>query len=595
MGNDDPNTNENNEIRFVGIGVSPGIVTGKIFIYGRNEIPVSHRAITESEIPHEITRLENALGETRSQLHEIRHRVAADLGESDAIIFDAHLLVLEDPMLLDEVVKEIKDGKNAEMAFEHFVGRYIKTLSSITDDYLRERAADIKDVAHRVIRNLQGHQFQDLRALDEPSIVLGYDLSPSDTAMMDRHKVIGFGTDIGSKTSHTAIMARAMDIPAVVGLHDASQQVESGAHALLDGYSGVLIINPTEKTLFEYGKIESKRHSIEVSLESLRDLTAETLDHHRLLLGANIEMPEDVPHVQMYGADGVGLFRTEYIFISRDDLPSEEEQFKAYFEVAQKLHPQPVVIRSLDLGGDKFLSHLQIPSEMNPFLGWRAIRFCLERTDVFRTQLRAILRASALGNVRLMYPLVSGIQELRKANAELEKAKQELRDHKVQFDEKMHVGTMIEVPSAAVTADILAKECNFFSIGTNDLIQYALAVDRVNEKIAHLYEPTHPAIIRLIHHIVDSAHQANIDVTICGEMASDVALAPILLGLGIDELSTSPTVIPQLKKVIRSMNLTQANEIAKRSLELTSSVEIRQLSTDFVRSIAPDVIELTGI
>jgi phosphoenolpyruvate-protein phosphotransferase (PTS system enzyme I) len=593
MGTTDPSTNS--ETRFVGIGVSPGIVTGKIFIYGRNDIPVSHRPITKEEVPQEITRLEQAFAETRSQIHEIKHRVASDLGEADAIIFDAHLLVLEDPMLIDEVVKEINEGKNAEMAFEHFINRYIKSLSAITDDYLRERAADIKDVAHRVIRNLQGHHFQDLRSLDEPCIVLGYDLSPSDTAMMDKHKVIGFGTDIGSKTSHTAIMARAMDIPAVVGLHDASQQVESGSHALLDGYSGLLIINPTEQTLYEYGKIESKRHSIEVSLETLKDLPGETLDKHKILLAANIEMPDDVPQVVLNGADGVGLFRTEYIFISRDDIPSEEEQFKAYFEVAEKLHPKPVVIRTLDLGGDKFLSHLQIPTEMNPFLGWRAIRFCLERTDVFRTQLRAILRASALGNVRLMYPLVSGVQELRMANAELEKAKKELRDQHVYFDEKMHVGTMIEVPSAAVTADILAKECNFFSIGTNDLIQYALAVDRVNEKIAHLYEPTHPAIIRLIHHIVDSAHRSNIDVTICGEMASDVALAPILLGLGIDELSTSPTVIPQLKKVIRSMNLTQANEIAKRSLELSSSEEIRQLSTDFVRSIAPDVMELTGV
>jgi phosphotransferase system enzyme I (PtsI) len=593
MGTADSTTNS--EIRFTGIGVSPGIVTGKIFIYGRNDIPVSHRPITADEIPHEITRLEQALAETRAQIHEIKNRVAADLGESDAYIFDAHMLVLEDPMLLDEVVKEIHEGKNAEMAFEHFVNRYVKTLSAITDEYLRERAADIKDVAHRVIRNLQGHHFQDLRSLDEPCIVLSYDLSPSDTAIMDKHKVIAFGTDIGSKTSHTAIMARAMDIPAVVGLHDASQQVESGSIALLDGYSGMLIINPTEQTLFEYGQIESKRHSIEVSLETLKDLPAQTLDQHRVILGANIEMPDDVPQVVLNGADGVGLFRTEYIFISRDEIPTEEEQFKAYFEVAEKLHPKPVVIRTLDLGGDKFLSHLQIPTEMNPFLGWRAIRFCLERVDIFRVQLRAILRASALGNVQIMYPLVSGIQELRRANAELEKAKNELRNEKVYFDEKIHVGTMIEVPSAAVTADILAKECNFFSIGTNDLIQYALAVDRVNEKIAHLYEPTHPAIIRLIHHIVDSAHQANISVAICGEMASDVALAPILLGLGIDELSTSPMVIPQLKKVIRNLNISQAQEIAKHSLELSSSEEIRQLSTQFVRSIAPDVMELSGI
>jgi phosphoenolpyruvate-protein phosphotransferase (PTS system enzyme I) len=593
MDNSGPN-NSGQEQRFHGIGVSPGIVTGKIFIYGRNEVPVSHRTITPDEVPGEIQKLEKALAATKNQIQEIKHRVAADLGEMDAVLFDAHMLVLEDPLLIDEVVKMIKDGSNVEMAFESISNRYAKTLSMVSDDYLKERAADIKDVAHRVLRNLQGHDFLDLRDLSEPCIVISYDLSPSDTAMMEKRKVIAFGTDIGSKTSHTAIMARAMDIPALVGLHNASQLVESGTPALLDGYSGTLIINPTEQTLYEYGQIESKRHSIEVSLETLRDLPAETLDQHRVHLAANIEMPDDVSQVIMNGADGVGLYRTEYIFISRDDIPTEEQQFKAYFEVAEKLHPRPVVIRTLDLGGDKFLSHLQIPAEMNPFLGWRAIRFCLERSDIFRTQLRAILRASVLGNVRIMYPLISGVHELRAANQELEKAKQELRDEKVYFDEHLQVGTMIEVPSAAVTADILAKECSFFSIGTNDLIQYALAVDRVNEKIAHLYEPTHPAIIRLLHHIVDSGHQANIKVSVCGEMASDVALLPLLLGLGVDDLSTSPNVVPQLKKIVRSMNLSQAQEIARHALELSDSAEIRRISTDFVRSIAADVLELSS-
>lgn len=583
------------ERRFSGIGVSPGIVTGKIFLYGRNELSINHKKIAPEDAPKEIARLEQALITTRSQLQEIQKRITQDLGESDTgALFDAHLLVLDDPSLIDEVVKGIQKGTNAESAFDKVATRYIRTLSNVEDEYLRERAADIKDVAHRVLRNLQGHHTQDLRNLQEPCIVLAYDMSPSDTAGMDRTKVIGFGTDIGSKTSHTAIMAGAMEIPAVVGLHDATQQVESGVFALLDGYSGLLIINPTEQTLYEYGQIENKRHSIEVSLESLKDLPAETIDHKRVMLHANIEMPDDIPHVLANGADGVGLFRTEYIFINRDNLPDEEEQFRAYYEVAEKMNPRPVVIRTLDLGGDKFLSHLQIANEMNPFLGWRAIRFCLERTDIFRTQLRAILRASTLGNVSLMYPMISGLNELRQANQELETARNELREKGIAFNDQMKVGTMIEVPSAAVIADLLARECQFFSIGTNDLIQYSLAVDRVNEKIAHLYQPTHPSIIRLIHQVIEAAHRANIKVSICGEMAGDVALIPILIGLKLDELSANPPYLPQMKKLIRSLKISDAENLARTALELSTSEEIRKISVDLARANAPDIMELTG-
>jgi phosphoenolpyruvate-protein phosphotransferase (PTS system enzyme I) len=588
-------TQPNAERRFVGIGVSPGIVTGKIFLYGRHELPISRKKITTDDVPQEIARLEQALITTRHQLQEIQKRITQDLGEADAgALFDAHLLVLDDPSLIDEVVKGIQKGTNAESAFDKVATRYVRTLSNVEDEYLRERAADIKDVAHRVLRNLQGHHTQDLRNLEEPCIVLAYDMAPSDTAAMDRTKVIGFGTDIGSKTSHTAIMAGAMEIPAVVGLHDATQQVEAGTPALLDGYGGVLIINPTEQTLYEYGQIESKRHSIEVSFEALKDLPAETLDNKRVLLNANIEMPEDIPHVLANGADGVGLFRTEYIFINRDDLPSEDEQFRAYYEVAEKLNPRPVIIRSLDLGGDKFLSHLQVANEMNPFLGWRAIRFCLERTDIFRTQLRAILRASVLGNVSLMYPMISGLNELRQANAELEAARNELRAKGIAFNDKMPVGTMIEVPSAAVIADLLARECQFFSIGTNDLIQYSLAVDRVNEKIAHLYQPSHPCIIRLIHQVIEAAHRANIKVSICGEMAGDVALIPILIGLKLDELSANPPSLPQMKKLIRSLKISDTENLARMALELSTSEEIRKISADLARSSAPDVMELSG-
>lgn len=583
------------ERRFHGIGASPGIVTAKLFVYGRDELPVVERTIRDEEVAAEISRFEQGLLSTRQQLQEIQKRIVDDLGENDGAIFDAHLLVLDDPSLIDEVVRRIREGhQNVEFAFESVAGQYFKSLLNIEDSYLRERAADIKDVAHRMLRNLQGHEFQDLRSLTEPCVVMSYDLAPSDTATMDRSKVLGFCTDIGSKTSHTAIMARALDIPAVVGLHDASHHVESGATVLLDGYGGWLIVNPSEKTLGEYGQLETKRHSIEISLEGLRDVAAETKDRVRVQLCANIEMPSDVAHIVACGADGVGLFRTEYVYINRPDMPSEEEQYKAYFEVAQKIHPKHVIIRTLDLGGDKFLSHFQVAKEMNPFLGWRAIRFCLERTDIFRIQLRAVLRASSLGNVWMMYPMISGLMELRRANAELEKAKQELRAEKIPFDENLRVGSMIEIPSAAVIADLLARECHFFSIGTNDLIQYSLAVDRVNEKIAHLYEPTHPAIIRLLSHIVEAGHKGGIPVGICGEMAADASLAPLLIGLGFDELSVSPSMIPQIKKVICSLEKGQTIEVAQQALQMSSADEIRQLSLNLVKAVAPDVVELSS-
>jgi phosphotransferase system enzyme I (PtsI) len=592
---ENPAPANNVERRFHGIGASPGIVTGTVFVYGRDELTVAERTIRDDEIAGEIARFEQGLLTTRQQLQEIQKRIVEDLGENDGAIFDAHLLVLDDPSLIEEVVRRIReDHQNVEFAFESVAGQYFKTLLNIEDSYLRERAADIKDVAHRMLRNLQGHECRDLRSLSEPCIVVAYDLAPSDTATMDRKKVLGFCADIGSKTSHTAIMARAMDIPAVVGLHDASHHVESGVKALLDGYGGWLIINPTEKTLSEYGQIEIKRHSIEVGLEGLREVAAETKDHARVQLGANIEMPGDVPHVMANGADGIGLFRTEYVFINRPDLPSEEEQYQAYFEVAQKMHPKHVIIRTLDLGGDKFLSHFQVAKEMNPFLGWRAIRFCLERTDIFRAQLRAILRANTLGNVWMMYPMISGLAELRRANAELETSRRELRERKVTFNEELKVGSMIEIPSAAVIADLLAKECHFFSVGTNDLIQYSLAVDRVNEKIAHLYEPTNPAVIRLLSHIIEAGHQANIPVGICGEMAADISLTPLLVGLGFDELSASPSVIPQIKKVICSLEKARAVELAAQVLQMSNGDEIRQNCMNAVRSVAPEVLELTA-
>jgi phosphotransferase system enzyme I (PtsI) len=461
------------------------------------------------------------------------------------------------------------------------------------DDYLRERATDMRDVTTRVLNNLLGLEADvDLRHLKEPCVIISHDLTPSNTAQLDKRNVLGFATDVGSKTSHTAIMARSLRIPAVVGLKDASAQLKNGEYALLDGVNGVIIVNPTDQTLFEYGQIVRKQVTLQEKLRDVVGKPAVTLDGHRVFLSANIESPSDAEAVKTNGAEGVGLFRTEYLFINRELPPSEEQQYQAYSEAARALKPLPVVIRTLDLGGDKLLAHMPLPSEMNPFLGWRAIRFCLQEHDIFREQLRAILRASAEGNIKIMFPMISGLEELKEANALVEKFKAELRQENLPFDEQLEVGAMIETPSAVMVADALAKRLRFFSIGTNDLIQYSLAVDRMNEKIAHLYEPTHPAIVRLIKATVDAAHHRKVWVSVCGEMASDPVLAPLLLGLGVDELSVAPPLVSPVKFLIRRLKTGEAKELAEFALQSESSAEILSRSQELARSIAPSLFEV---
>jgi phosphotransferase system enzyme I (PtsI) len=564
------------EIRFEGAGVSPGTAHGKIHVVRDDLDDVPRYRIASSQIADEIGRFEAALIQTRMQILEMQQRIAESIGAKDAAIFDAHLLVVEDRTLIDEVLRKLEtDLCNVEWVFQEVATRYAETLSKIDDPYLRERALDIQDVTKRVIRNLQGKAPKKFLGLSEPHILIAHNLTPSDTASMKREHVLGIATDLGSRTSHTAIMARSLNIPAIVGLHDITAKLETGQEVLLDGTDGVLIVDPTRETLAHYADIESKRARVVAKLRELRETRSTTRDGRHIVLSANIELPEDVDAVKANGAEGIGLYRTEFLYLNRNTLPTEEEQHEVYRKVAESVQPDPLIIRTFDLGGDKLApGTVDITDELNPFLGWRAIRFCLENVDIFKTQLRAILRAGAVGNVKIMFPMISGVDELRGAIAVLEECKKELCSSKIDIGEEIEVGAMIEIPSAAISANVLAREADFFSIGTNDLIQYALAVDRVNEKIAHLYEPTHPAVLRLLKMIADAAHANNIWVGVCGEMAGDVALIPLLLGLGMDELSASATLVPQVKRAVQSLAIPECRELVAGALNLDTASEI---------------------
>jgi phosphotransferase system enzyme I (PtsI) len=578
---------------YKGMPVSAGVCQGKAFVLQRAQRQIPRRQVSDQDLPAEIHRFEQALLLTRQQILEVQRQVSKALNAQEAGIFDAHLLVLEDPTLVDSVTSMIQERKiNVEAAFQEFTDKYTATLSAIDDAYLRERASDLRDISARVMNNLLGYRDnKDLQNLREPCIVIAEDLSPSEAAMLDRKVVLGFATEAGGRTSHTAIMARSLQMPAIVGLVGASTKITSGMHLLLDGYNGSLIVNPTDQSLFEYGQLIRRQASIEEKLQAIQHLAAITLCGKAITLSANIEKSGDVPAVKAFGAEGVGLFRTEYLFINRDSMPTEEEQYQAYHHVAAELKPSPVIIRTLDLGGDKFMSHLQIPREMNPFLGWRAIRYCLEEREVFRAQLRAILRASAEGNVKIMYPMISSYTEIERANAFVEEYKNELRAEKIPFDQNIEVGAMIEIPSAAIAADALAKRVKFFSIGTNDLIQYSLAVDRLNERIAQLYEPTHPAVLRLIKSTTEAAERHGIWCGVCGEMASDPLFTPLLLGLGVTELSIAAPLLPPVKFLIRRLKMDDARELAAFALQCESAKEIMERSKALARRIAPSVFE----
>ncbi len=585
---------EKREIVFKGIGVSPGIAIQQVQILCPQIQHAVQRSITPEEIPLEIARFEEALIATHDQLMLIQKQMADVLGDEHASIFDAHMLVVDDRSFIEDVIRTVKkDLVNVEPILQAEATRYAEMLSKVDDSYLSERAVDIRDVTKRILANLAGESLNQVGQISEPCIVVAHDLSPSDTASIDRKLVHGFVTDLGSETSHTSIMAKALEVPAVVGLHNITTAVSSGDTVLIDGAKGRVFVNPTAERLAEYEKRAEEQKQILNELDTLRDKPPETLDGYLVPLSANIELLEELDGVVARGAKGIGLFRTEFLFLGSDTLPDEEEQAAAYERAAKSQYPSAVVIRTLDLGADKLPANFEKPDELNPFLGSRAIRLCLLRPELFKTQLRAILRASAYDNVQIMYPMVCCVQEVIEANALLRQCMDELREKGVSFNEDIQIGTMIEVPSAALIADIIAPHVSFFSIGTNDLIQYTMAVDRGNENVAHLYKPAHMAIVRLIDHVVKVSHEHGLWTCVCGQMASDPLFVPLLIGLGVDELSVSPSQTPMIKDVIRKLFYSGAMELARKALKAPSKEYVEQLCREMIEQVAPEVLELS--
>ncbi|MFC1467674.1 phosphoenolpyruvate--protein phosphotransferase [Verrucomicrobiota bacterium] len=582
------------EVVLHGIGVSSGVVKAQVFVLQTEDLEFAEKKLEAGDVEAELERFQAAIAVTGEQLREIQQQIDNALGSQSASIIEAHLLVLEDQSFIGEVIQEIKTRhRNAEAVLWDVSRRYVGVLQAIQDKYIRERVADIEDVTGRLMKNLIGSQVQSVLDIKEPCVVVARDLSPSDTASLDRSIVQGFATNLGSETSHTAILARALEIPAVVGLHDITKHVETGDQLLIDGVRGLVVINPSVERLQDYTRKEKEHDLIRRRLDKISDLPSETVDGYRVTLSANIEKPEEAEQVINCGAQGVGLYRSEYLFMDREELPSEDEQAEAYSRVASELYPESVVIRTLDIGGDKMMGGKNdIPSESNPSLGWRAIRYCLSNQNIFKTQLRAILRASVNDNIRVMYPMITCLSELLKANELLEECKKELQEEGFSYNHKIEKGAMIEVPSAALTVNLMAPHVNFFSLGTNDLIQYTMAVDRVNENVAHLYKPTHLAILNLIKHVVDISHEHGVWVSLCGEMGGDPVLAPLLIGMGVDELSVSPSRLPMVKYVLRKMRYSQIVGLAELSVRCNSPEEVLLQCKGLLADVDKEVLEI---
>ncbi|MEM9479012.1 MAG: phosphoenolpyruvate--protein phosphotransferase [Verrucomicrobiota bacterium] len=562
------------EIRLTGLAVSPGIALGRASIRGHKFIVPVERKIGESEVDAEWQRFEIALDATHEHLEKLRVRIAKRAGKLEANIFEAHLLILRDVTVMDETKRLItEDLINVDSAYFSVMRRYIDGMSEIKDQYLQERIVDMQDVLERVLRNLRKES--DVEAEETGTFVLvAHDLTPSDTAAMDRDKVLGFVTEAGSVTSHSSIMARSLGIPAVTGLHDISRRLRSGQRVLVDGYKGLLFINPSGETLKEYEGIQEQKNAIASGLEELREDKAKTASGRRIILSANIEFASEVNLVRKYGAEGVGLYRTEFLYLSGKTLPGEEEQFNNYKKILDGLGGEEMIIRTLDVGGDKLTGDEEHAGEMNPYLGWRGIRLSLEQPHMFRQQIRAILRCSAHGKLGVMFPLISSGDEIKRARDLVDSCKSELDSEGIPFDGNIPIGAMIEVPSAALIADQLAGLVDFFSVGTNDLIQYTIAVDRGNDRVAKLYQPTHPAILRLLKNVTDAAHEHDIWAGICGEMAGDIVLTPLLVGLGVDELSVIANQIPRVKQAILRLDDNKCRELVEELLTMSEAERI---------------------
>ena len=577
-------------MRFAGVAASPGIGVGPAFVLAAEELAVREFQVPAEKIEHEIGFFEHALQSSRRDVAQLRDGIAAELGEQDAAIYDAHLLMLDDPDLKRRVAESIRTTRrNAGVVFRDYMTQVAAKLERVEDEYLRERRADVLDVERRVLRYLVGGGQRRL-GLPEPSIVIAHDIGPSDVALLDRAQVLGLVTEVGSRTSHSAIVARGRGIPAVVGVRGAMQHARAGAMSLVDGFRGEIELEPDAETIARYRARRVRFEEDAENLRGLRDQPAVTLDGKRIELGGNIELPGDVEEILAVGADGVGLFRTEFFYLDRAELPSEEEQFRAYRAVSERLAPRPVIFRTMDLGGDKVASYLGTTHETNPFLGYRGIRFALHHPEVFRAQLRAIYRASAFGRVRIMFPMISTLGELCRANDLCLEVADELTRTGVRFDHELPVGMMVETPSAVWEADLMAAHAKFFSIGTNDLTQYTLAMDRDNERLSELYEPLSPAILRSIDHTVRCGHAADRWVGVCGEMAGDPRVAVLLVGLGVDELSMSCFDLPRVKGAIRSVTFEQARSLAHQALTLPSAAAVRRLLATAIDPLLPALV-----
>ena len=566
-----------------GILASPGIAFGKALVLKEEKIVLDTQKITDDQIDAEVARFYEGRALAVEQLNSIRERALVSLGEEKAAIFEGHLMILEDEELEEEILDYLRSNKvNAAVAASKIIDQQVTMLSEIDDEYLKERAGDIRDIGNRLIKNILGMYIVDLGDIQEESILVAYDLTPSETAQLNLEKVLGVVTDIGGRTSHTSIMARSLELPAIVGTNNVTELVNTGDYLILDAINNQVYINPTQSQIDELKTLEAKISEEKAELAKLKDLPAITLDGHKVDVVANIGTIRDCEGADRNGAEGIGLYRTEFLFMDREQLPTEEEQFIAYKEVVEAMNGRLTVLRTMDIGGDKELPYLDLPKEMNPFLGWRAIRIALDRREILNAQLRAVLRASAFGKLAVMFPMIISVEEIRELKAVIESLKVELRAEGKAFDEHIQVGVMVETPSAAVNAKFLAKEVDFFSIGTNDLTQYTLAVDRGNELISYLYNPMQPSVLGLIKQVIDASHAEGKWTGMCGELAGDERATLLLLGMGLDEFSMSAISVPRIKKLIRNVNFQDAKALANAALQKPTASEIEQLIEEFL-------------